>query len=127
MQLFNIVVSFALAVLAGLGVGSGGLYIIFLHDILHLPHEAAKNGNLLFFVTALLSAVVIHIRQKRLDYPFLAQILLFGIPGAYIGYLLSEYLPVRVLRVALGIFLILSGVLSFFINKRKSGESKREK
>ena len=57
MGALNLVVAFALAVLAGLGVGSGGLYILFLTEILSLPHGQATLGNLLFFVAALISAV----------------------------------------------------------------------
>ena len=125
MGALNLVVAFALAVLAGLGVGSGGLYILFLTEILSLPHGQATLGNLLFFVAAVISAVCIRIRGKRLDYPFLLQILLFGAPGAYLGFLLSQNLPREVLRIILGVFLIASGILSLY-NGKKGEKKKRE-
>ena len=118
MGALNFAVALLLAVLAGLGVGSGGLYILFLGEVLSLPHAHATVGNLLFFVASLLSAVCIHIKQKRLDYPFLLQILLFGAPGAYLGFLLSQNLPRPTLRIILGVFLIVSGILSIYGRKR---------
>ncbi len=124
MGILNITVALALAVLAGLGVGSGGIYILFLTEVLALPHEQATVGNLLFFVAALISAVCIHIRQKRLDYPFLLQILLFGAPGAYLGFLLSQNLPRTTLRIILGIFLILSGILALYSSKKSQKNRK---
>ena len=118
MGALNFAVALLLAVLAGLGVGSGGLYILFLGEVLSLPHGQATVGNLLFFVASLLSAVCIHIKQKRLDYPFLLQILLFGAPGAYLGFLLSQNLQRPTLRIILGVFLIVSGILSIYGGKR---------
>ena len=126
MGVLNIVASLLLAVLAGLGVGSGGLYILFLTELMGFPQKEATVANLLFFIAALLSAVFIHIRKKRLDYPFLLQILLLGAPGAYLGFLLSESLPRQALRIILGIFLIASGILSLFHNRKKEKSSPKD-
>ena len=124
MGILNVAVAFLLALLAGLGVGSGGLYVIFLSEVLGISHHIATSANLLFFVAAMLSAVVLHIRKGRLDYPFLLQIILFGAPGAYLGALLAGLLPASVLRIVLGIFLILSGVLSICGKQRAKSEEK---
>ena len=111
-----------LSVLAGLGVGSGGLYLIFLTAVTALPREEAVFCNLLFFIAAVLSSSVIHLRGKRLDFPFLLRILLFGVPGVWLGRTAASLLPAFVIQILLGLFLLFSGFFSFITaKKRKDG------
>ncbi len=113
-----------LSVLAGLGVGSGGLYLIFLTAVTALPREEAVFCNLLFFIAAVLSSSVIHLRGERLDLSFLLRILLFGIPGAWLGRMAATLLPSFVIQILLGAFLLFSGFFSLITaKKRKDGAS----
>ena len=61
------IVTFALATLAGLGVGSGGVYLLWLTEIMGIDKNDSIFLNLCFFIAALLVASIIHARKKRVD------------------------------------------------------------
>ncbi len=107
-----------LSVLAGLGVGSGGIFLVLLTSFTSLPQKEAVLCNLYFFICALLSSSVIHLRHKRLDLPFLFRILLFGIPGVVAGRFIHTFFPSAILQILLGVFLITSGIFSFIVSKK---------
>ena len=114
-----------LSVLAGMGVGSGGLYLVFLTAVTSLPREDAIFCNLLFFIAAVLSSSVIHLRHGRLDLPFLLRILLFGLPGVLLGRFASSLLPPFLIQIFLGVFLVFSGFFSLVLAKKhKDGVSR---
>ena len=110
--------AFLLSILAGLGVGSGGIFLVILPLVTEVGSEEARLCTLLFFIAASLASSVIHFRRKRLRIPFLLSILLFGIPGAYLGHLLGDILPDGLSRMLLGIFLIFSGIFSLILMKK---------
>lgn len=112
-----------LSVLAGLGVGSGGLYLVFLTAVTSLEREEAVFCNLLFFIAAVLSSSVIHLRNKRLDLSFLFRILVFGLPGVYLGRLLASLLPPWLVQTLLGGFLLFSGIFSLVTAKKRKDSS----
>lgn len=123
MSFLHEAITFLCGILAGLGVGSGGLFLVWLTEGLGMEGKSAAACNLLFFVAALLSAFFLNIRQKRIDFSFLFSLLLFGLPGAYLGQLIRDSIPVPFLRICLGIFLIFAGIFSLFVK----GGAKREK
>lgn len=112
-----------LALPLGMGVGGGGLFLVYLSDVLGLEREAAVYLNLVFFLSALLSSAVAHLKAGRLLLPFLGTILLFGIPGAFLGRALASLLSLRLLRVLLAIFLVSTGLWALFAGKKRKDTS----
>ena len=110
--------AFLLSILAGLGVGSGGIFLVLLPLVTNAGQEEARLCNLLFFIAASLASSVIHFRSGRLLLSYLRSILLLGIPGAYLGHLLNGILPSALSRILLGIFLIFSGIFSLIRMKK---------
>jgi uncharacterized membrane protein YfcA len=49
-MIFDVIVSFVLAALSGIGVGGGGLFVIFLAIFTDTPQLIAQGMNLLFFI-----------------------------------------------------------------------------
>lgn len=118
------VVTFFLAAVAGLGVGSGGIYLLWLKEVIGVQEGEAVFINLLFFITALLVATVIHAKEKRVDFEFLLKIILFGTPGAFLGKYLNRLFSPLLLRAFLGLFLIFSGIMTLFIAKKTKEKEK---
>ena len=110
--------------LAGLGVGSGGLYLLWLKEGLHLQRDSAFFFNLCFFAVTLFVASAIHARQRLIDFKFLFQIMLFGLPGVFLGKWIGSLFPDLLLRVFLGVFLIVSGIFSLIVTKKKKETAK---
>ena len=108
-----------------MGIGGGGLFLIYLSDVLGMDRDAAVYLNLVFFLSALLSAAVGHLRAGRLSLPTLATILLFGIPGAILGRWLSSLFSPTLLHLLLGFFLLVSGILSLLSLKKLKNAKER--
>ena len=102
--------TFLISILTGLGVGSGGLYILYLTLIKNIPQAEAQGMNLAFFITATLSAAVVNIIKKRISFPILATVIPFGIVGAIAGCHLASAISSKALSVAFGALLITVGV-----------------
>ncbi|MBQ9736123.1 MAG: sulfite exporter TauE/SafE family protein [Clostridia bacterium] len=109
-----------LSIPLGLGVGSGGFFLVYLSDVLALPHESAVYLNLVFFISAILASAFIHLRARRLCAPLLLLLLLFGVPAAFVGRAVAALLPKTVLRFILGFFLIGSGIFAIKGQKKRS-------
>ena len=104
----------AIAVLAGLGVGSGGLFILFLTEWTGLAQREAQGLNLAFFVLALGAALLVHLRRHPPNATLLFVIVLFGTLGALGGASLATVIDAGALRFLLGVFLALSGAFVLF-------------
>lgn len=102
--------TFLISVLTGLGVGSGGLYILWLTLVKNIPQAEAQGMNLAFFITASLAAAVVNIFKKRIAFLPLCLILLCGIPGAVAGCRMASIIDTKILSVLFGVFLIIIGV-----------------
>ena len=113
-------IALVIGILAGLGVGSGGLYLVYLRLFTDTPQREAQALNLAFFIFALLSAVIYHMIRRTYRDTCVLLAMLTGIPGAVLGSLLSGYLPEAWLRRILGVIFIVAAVYTLF--SRKNGD-----
>ena len=85
----------------------------------------------MFFIPTCVTAIMINIRNKKIDYSVAKFVIIFGIIGAIIGAKLSVNLPINELRKYFGIFLIIvaineiSSVKKEYINYKKTNNKKR--
>jgi len=105
------------AALAGLGVGGGGLLVIYLTMIKNVEQVEAQGLNLLFFVAAGISSIFIHAKKRKLDYKKIILIIICGAVGAVAGSLLANIIDGAVIKKIFGGFLIASGIIEFFWKK----------
>ena len=112
------IVSFLVAILSGLGVGSAGLLVVYLSLVLQLPQLTAQGLNLFFFLFASSAALLLHLLRTPLLYGCLLFLLLGGLPGAFFGTRLAAFLPQELLRTLFGMLLILSGAIGLFKKKK---------
>lgn len=113
-MLISFLVPLGIGMLAGLGVGSGGLFILFLTEWVALPQHAAQGVNLGVFSIALATALLVHLRRHPPSPAILFVVLSFGSVGALVGASLATALSGGALRLLLGLFLALSGVFVLF-------------
>ena len=118
-------VALFIAVLSGLGVGSGGLFVIWLTAAYGVSSTQARGMNLLFFVFSASAALLFHYLMGRIDLKFVFKLSLFAVMGTLIGTFVGKYLSPALLRRLFGIFLIISGAYSFIsqLNKKKRVQS----
>lgn len=109
MFFLDIAAAFLTAALAGMGVGGGGLLVIYLTLAREMPQLEAQGINLLFFLSSALPAIAVNLKKRRLDF---RRILLTAAPGAIfavLGALLASKINAAVLRKVFGGLMILAG------------------
>ncbi len=112
------------AILSGaagaLGIGGGGILIIYLTLIEKLPQLTAQGINLMFFIPCGIIAVIIHAIKKRIDWKATGLIILGGLPGAVGGFLLASFIGSEWLSKIFAVLLIVLGIKSIFAKEKKT-------
>ena len=119
----TVLVSLVIALLSGMGVGSGGLLVIYLSLAENVPQLTAQGINLLFFLFASSASLLVHILKRKIYIGAIVVMSLFGIFGSVFGSLVAANLPSDLLRKLFGGMLVISGIISF----RKSTTSPSKK
>ena len=103
----------AIALLSGLGVGSGGLLVIWLTAI-GVDTQSARALNLLFFVFSASAAFVLHFLKGRINLPLVTLLSLAACVGTAVGFFVGDSLSPDALRKIFGVMLALSGSYTLF-------------
>lgn len=111
MELLDAFAAMLCGVLSGLGVGSGGLFLIYLTLLRGVPQLEAQGQNLLFFLCSAGASLPLHLRERPPRWGALLFLVGFGAAGAFCGSTVSALLDPTVLRRIFGGFVLLSGLL----------------
>ncbi len=123
--MIHAIVSFLIAVLSGLGVGSGGLLVIYLTLVLGVEQLTAQGVNLWFFLFSSAASLGVNMGRRRLFWDVILIMSLAGIVGSAVGSFAANALPEHLLRRIFGGMLTLSGIL-VLIKKRPRAEDKQK-
>ncbi len=125
MIFIDIIAAFLMGALSGMGIGGGGLLVIYLTLLRGVGQISAQGLNLYFFIFASVAALFVHGAKRRIDYKAALLLALFGLPAALLGSMAAQGSDPRLLRVAFGVMLVAAGgvsairVLPVYIKKRK--------
>ncbi|MGN0174436.1 MAG: sulfite exporter TauE/SafE family protein [Acutalibacteraceae bacterium] len=117
--LWLIVGGFLSGAIGSLGVGGGGVLIIFLTMFMNVSRENAAGTNLLFFIPIALFSVIIYIKQKQIDIKKALWLAACGIPGCFLGVYLSQIISTDIISKLFGICLIIISLKTLFQRKSK--------
>lgn len=126
MAFVDMMAAFFMGALSGMGIGGGGLLVIYLTLVRGAEQINAQGINLYFFVFASIAALFIHCRKRRIDYSLVLLLSAFGMPVSLFGGLLASVTDPYLLRKIFGVMLIIAGgislvrtVLPYIINKKE--------
>jgi len=122
-----VIAAFVISVLAGTGVGGGGLFILYLVSVYGSAQTEAQAVNLIFFICAALSALPYHKRHRKFSQRRIIFCIIFAIAGTLSGSVMRSNLPEDVMRKAFGLFLIVSGCAALFRKKRRKDDHLQKK
>lgn len=119
MFFIDFISSILIAMLAGMGVGGGGLLVIYLTLVKDIGQIQAQGINLLFFIAAGISASFINLKSHKFKPSKLLIMIISGAAGAVLGSILTVFIKSEWLRATFGIFLLVSGTIELFSKKEK--------
>ncbi len=124
--LIDTAIGAATGVISGFGVGGGTLLVLYLTLFGKTPQLAAQGINLLYFIPCAVSALVLHVKNKRVDY---TAWLVSGGTGALFA-ALAAYIATKtelsVLPRIFGGFLVVLGLWEIIsVTKEKMVEKKK--
>ena len=123
-MIFTLIASFIIAALSGMGVGGGGLFVVFLALFSDLSQVTIQGINLLFFLFSSGSAVLLHLSKRQIFGSAVITMAIFGAIGSIIGSSLTALISPTLLRRAFGTILVIAGILSL---KKQTMIQKKEK
>ena len=103
--MIDFLVSASVALLSGLGVGSGGLLVVFLTEYRAVGQLFAQGVNLLFFIFSSGAATAVNLRKRRIAYGTVLVMSLGGVVGAVIGAMGASMIDPAYLRIGFGAML----------------------
>ena len=125
MSITDIAAAFVTAILAGSGIGGGGLFVIYLTVMGLYSQSDAQALNLVFFISAAVASIPVHLKNRRLKASFISAAALIGCVGTLLGGGLRNALSEDLIRKFFGTMLVASGLLSITRKMRKNGEKEK--
>ena len=98
----------------GMGVGGGGLFVIYLTLCMNLPQFIAQGTNLMLFVIAGIPSMVYHLIDRKINLPYVFLAIILGGAGSLISSLFIPFINPHYARIALGALLVTAGVASLY-------------
>ena len=120
----DIAFTFVFAALAGMGIGSGGLLVLYLTLIRGTPQLSAQGFNLLFFLFASGASMAIHLSRRRICLATTLVMLIAGIPAALLGSHVALLLPEGLASKLFGLFLVAVGLPRLLPQSKQKSEEK---
>lgn len=97
-------------IITGLGIGGGTILILLLSVFYKTNQHVAQAINLFFFLPTSISAIMINIKKKNIDYNVAGKIVFFGVIGAIIGATIAQKMSSNNLRKYFAIFIIIIAI-----------------
>ncbi len=128
MLILTLTCAFVISVLSGLGIGGGGLFVIYLTLFTDTPQLVAQGLNLLFFLFSAGASLPIHLMRRSILGSAVLIMTLAGILGSLTGSLLSSVTNEALLRKIFGAMLSVSGIFSLrrILGSKKGNHSNKE-
>ena len=105
-----ILVSITSAILAGMGIGGGALFVILSTIFLGFDQKYAQTINLIMFMAVGISATISNVKDKKIDFKLVKKILPLLIAGALVGTWIVKKIENVNLKTYFSYFLVAVGI-----------------
>ncbi len=108
--MLNIIIGFFSGIISGMGIGGGAILIPALTIFQGISQQVAQGINLVYFLPTAIASLVVHIRNKNVEFKTATIIGFSGVLGAAGGAWFATQMSGEVLRRLFGGFLLMIGV-----------------
>ena len=121
--MWEIVTGLISGTVSGTGMGGGTILILVLSIFL----VVAQATNLVFFVPTSISAIIVSIKSKLIEWKIGITLAISGVVGAIIGANISSKMNVKVLKRCFGIFLTIIAIYEIYSIIKEYKKTKKSK
>ncbi len=111
--------AFLTGIFASMGLGGGMVLIVYLMVFAGFSQLAAQGINLVFFIPISIISLVLHTKNKLVEWKKAVPAVLWGTAAVIISAWLANRIEQSLLSKAFGIFLILMGLKELFFKGEK--------
>ena len=116
--------AFLAAVLSGLGVGSAGIFVLYLTAWAGLGQAEAQGVNLLFYLISGGASMLFHVRRREIPWRLVVCLVVCAIPGTLLGTYLVRMMDADLLRRLFGGMLVVTGLPVLLRRPRRRKKTK---
>lgn len=93
-----------------MGFGGGGILILYLTLYKNLPQLTSQGINLIFFIPSSILALILHSKNKLIEWKLAFKLIPFGFLGLIAGYFAINYVDENIIRKIFSGILIYMGI-----------------
>ena len=110
----DILIGFLAGFAGGLGVGGGGILLLYLTAFAGVDQLSAQGINLLFFIPTAAVAIILHFKNGYIKLKTALFSVLFGLPFVNFGFFIAESIDKTLLRLCFALLLLIIGARELF-------------
>lgn len=114
-MIIAILIGFFSGIIGGMGVGGGAILIPLITFFFNVEQKIAQSVNLLYFIPTAAAAVIIHVKNKKIEIKPLIMIIIFGVIGCIAGSVAALKIKSSLLGKMFGIFLIILSIREVYL------------
>lgn len=123
--MWEVITGLIAGTVSGTGMGGGTILILVLSIFLGVEQHIAQATNLVFFVPTSISAIIVSIKSKLINWKIGISIAIWGVVGAIIGANISARMNVKDLKKFFGIFLLIIAIYEIYSITQEYKKEKR--
>ena len=127
MVILDFVAAVLLGALSGMGIGGGGLLVIYLTLVRSVDQISAQGLNLFFFIFASAAALFVHLTKRHIPFGILFFCSAFGMVAAYFGAAAANAVDPALVRKLFGGMLMIAGGIALLRNVSAWRRTKAER
>ncbi|WP_040197702.1 sulfite exporter TauE/SafE family protein [Candidatus Soleaferrea massiliensis] len=109
-----IIAAFFAAIAGSLGLGGGGILLLYLTAFADYEQLKAQGINLIFFIPCAIIALIIHAKNKLIEWKATLVCGITGLAGVALGFYLAGLFDPKWLGKAFAVFLLFLGLKELF-------------
>lgn len=117
MNITDIIAAIISAVISSMGLGGGGVLILYLTIFKNTKQLLAQGKNLFFFIPCAIVSIIVYNKSKLIKFKRIFPIMIGGIFGVVIGNFAIKIIPESIIRIVFSIFLLVNGITTIFQKK----------
>ena len=96
-MIIDIIAGFLSGILGAMGFGGGGILILYLTFYRKLTQLNAQGINLIFFIPSAIFALIMHNKNKLINWKIAFRYILYGLIGVCIGYIVMKFIDEKII------------------------------